>query len=112
MPPVTAVLALGTPELSRPDPSRLIAGDPQHRTWLAPAPEGMWCGVWESTPGAWRVHYDEWEYFRLSEGVSILTPDGQAPIRLEAGQGWVIAPGFRGTWEVVETTRKDFVIRP
>ncbi|PWK59285.1 cupin domain-containing protein [Roseicyclus mahoneyensis] len=101
----------GQPEVSRPDPARLIAGDPEHRTWLTDEAPGLWCGVWQSTPGTWRVIYDEWEYFRLTEGVSILTRDGGAPIRLVAGDAWVIRPGFTGTWDVVETTTKDFVIR-
>lgn len=108
---ITSVAATGTPEISRPDPARLIAGDPVHRTWLTEERDGLWCGVWQSTPGTWRVSYDEWEYFRLTEGVSILTPDGGEPIRLMAGDGWVIRPGFVGTWEVVETTTKEFVIR-
>jgi uncharacterized cupin superfamily protein len=108
---VACVAATGAPEISRPDPARLLAGDPVHRTWLAEDRDGLWCGVWESTPGTWRVHYDEWEYFRLTAGVSILTPDGGDPIRLVAGDAWVIRPGFIGTWEVVETTVKDFVIR-
>jgi uncharacterized cupin superfamily protein len=30
---------------------------------------------------------------------------------LRAGDRAVIRPGFKGTWEVVETTRKDYVIR-
>ena len=111
MPLVQQVAATGAPEISRPDPSRLIAGDPEYRTWLTDERDGLWCGVWESTPGTWRVVYDEWEYFRLTAGVSILTPEGGAPVTLRAGDAWVIRPGFTGTWEVVETTRKDFVIR-
>jgi uncharacterized protein len=27
-----------------------------------------------------------------------------------AGDSFVIRPGFRGVWEVIETTRKDYVI--
>lgn len=108
---VSPVLPQGTPEISRPDPARLIAGDPEHRTWLTDEAPGLWCGVWQSTPGAWRVVYDEWEYFRLTEGFSILTPDGGVPIQLRPGEAHVIRPGFTGTWEVVETTTKDFVIR-
>lgn len=101
----------GPPEISRPDPARLIAGAPEHRTWLTDEAPGLWCGVWQSTPGTWRVVYDEWEYFRLTQGISILTPEGGAPITLRAGDAWVIRPGFVGTWDVVETTTKDFVIR-
>jgi len=100
----------GVPETSRPDPARVIAGDPVHRTWLTDEREGLWCGVWESTPGIWRVSYEEWEYFRVTAGISILTPDGCEPITLCAGDAWVIRPGFTGTWHVVETTTKDFVV--
>lgn len=108
---VSPVLPQGDPEITRPDPSRLVAGDPEHRTWLTDEAPGLWCGVWQSTPGSWRVIYDEWEYFRLTQGVSILTPEGSTPITLRAGDAFVIRPGFTGTWEVVETTTKDFVIR-
>ncbi|HBS32673.1 MAG TPA: cupin, partial [Parvularcula sp.] len=51
------------------------------------------------------------EYFRLLSGVSIVTPDGAPPRRLVAGDSMIIRPGFEGTWEVVETTRKEYVIR-
>jgi hypothetical protein len=108
---VRPVTPQGAPEISRPDPARLIDGDPEHRTWLTDEAPGLWCGVWQSTPGTWRVIYDEWEYFRLTEGISVLTPEGGAPIWLVAGDAWVIRPGFTGTWHVVETTTKDFVIR-
>jgi uncharacterized cupin superfamily protein len=43
--------------------------------------------------------------------VSVLTRDGEAPRQFAAGDAFVIQPGFEGTWEVVETTRKLFVIR-
>jgi hypothetical protein len=32
-------------------------------------------------------------------------------VHLRAGDSWIIRPGFEGTWEVVETTLKDYVIR-
>ena len=108
---VSPVLPQGAPEISRPDPARLIAGDPEHRTWLTDEAPGLWCGVWQSTPGIWRVIYDEWEYFSLTAGRSIITPDGDAPIMLTTGDSYIIRPGFTGTWEVVETTIKDYVIR-
>ncbi len=111
MPLVSPVLPSGTPDITRPDPSRIIAGDPVHSTWLTDVADGLWCGVWQSTPGSWRVVYDEWEYFRLTQGVSILTGDGGDAITLRAGDAFVIRPGFVGTWQVVETTTKDFVIR-
>ncbi|MBO3759807.1 cupin domain-containing protein [Ciceribacter sp. L1K22] len=100
------------PEEGAPAPDRLIAGAPQFLTWnLEEAPGGIYAGVWQATPGKWRISYDEWEYFHILEGHSIVTEDGGTPIHLKAGDRLILRPGFNGTWEVVETTRKDYVIR-
>jgi uncharacterized cupin superfamily protein len=99
------------PETGAPAPDLLIAGDPRHRTWNHEDFEGLSAGTWESTPGKWRVEYAEWEYVRILAGHSILTGDDGSVQHLRAGDRAVIRPGFRGTWEVVETTRKDYVIR-
>lgn len=99
------------PEVARPDPAKVTRGDPIHTTWNLEDRDGLYCGIWQSTPGAWRVAYDEWEYIRILEGHSILTPDGGEPVTLRAGDSYVIRPGFTGIWDVVETTRKDYVIR-
>lgn len=99
-------------EESAPAPDRLIAGNPRFRTWEIDAqPGGLFAGVWESTAGKWRVVYDEWEYCRILSGVSEVTEDGGAPRRLATGDSLIIRPGFKGVWEVIETTRKEFVIR-
>jgi uncharacterized protein len=100
-------------ETGAPLAERLLKGAPAFRTWtFEETPDGkVFAGVWESTPGKWRIVYDEWEYCSLLSGVSILTREGGAPQRVTAGDAFVIQPGFEGTWEVVETTRKLFVIR-
>ncbi|WP_026619297.1 uncharacterized protein M728_000982 [Ensifer sp. WSM1721] len=101
------------PELGAPAPERLISGDPEFRTWnFEEAPGGLYAGIWEATPGKWRIAYNEWEYFHLLSGHSIVIEDGGAgPVHLRAGDSMVLRPGFKGTWEVVETTRKEYVIR-
>ena len=99
------------PEVERPSREKVLAGDPVFTTWNLEDAEGLYCGIWQSTPGKWRVSYDEWEYFRILEGVSILTDAEGTETRLQAGDSMVIRPGFKGTWEVQETTRKDYVIR-
>ncbi|WP_207847811.1 MULTISPECIES: cupin domain-containing protein [unclassified Pseudomonas] len=66
-------------------------------------------GTWICTPGKWRVDYVKWEYCHFQEGYCIITPDGMAPIHLRAGDIFVVEPGMKGTWEVVETVRKYFV---
>jgi uncharacterized cupin superfamily protein len=99
------------PEEGRPDPSRIVTGDPRFRTWNLEERDGLYAGIWEATPGAWRVTYDEWEFCHILSGLSVLTEDGGTPRRLKAGDAFVIRPGFTGVWEVVETTRKEYVIR-
>ena len=98
-------------EVSRPDPARVIAGDSVHTTWNLEERDGLYCGIWQSTPGKWHIAYDEWEYCRILEGVSVIAEDGGGAIRVKAGDSFILRPGFRGTWEVLETTRKDYVIR-
>ncbi|HWU60624.1 MAG TPA: cupin domain-containing protein [Ensifer sp.] len=100
------------PEEGAPAPDRLISGDPRFTTWnFEEADGGIYAGVWQATPGKWRVIYDEWEYFHILEGHSILTEDGGEAVLLKAGDSMIVRPGFTGTWEVIETTRKDYVIR-
>lgn len=99
------------PEAGRPEPDRVISGDPQFRTWNIEERDGLWCGIWESTPGKWKIAYDEWEYCHILSGVSVIAEDGGAAVRVTAGDSFVLRPGFKGTWEVIETTRKDYVVR-
>ncbi|QRM54987.1 cupin domain-containing protein [Sinorhizobium sp. BG8] len=100
------------PEIGHPVAERLISGDPQFTSWnIEEADGGIYSGIWQSTPGKWRVEYDEWEYFHILEGHSILVSDDGEVFDLKAGERLIIRPGFKGTWEVVETTRKDYVIR-
>ena len=66
-------------------------------------------GTWICTPGKWRVNYEKWEYCHFQEGYCVITPEGMEPIHLRAGDIFVVEPGMKGTWEVVETVRKYFV---
>ena len=101
-----------TPETGAPAPDRLISGNPQFTTWnIEEAGGGIYSGIWQATPGKWRIEYDEWEYFHILEGYSVVTEDGGDAIHLRAGDRLILRPGFKGTWEVVETTRKDYVVR-
>jgi uncharacterized cupin superfamily protein len=100
-----------TPDIQRPDPAKVLHGDPVHSTWNLEERDGLYCGLWQSTPGAWRIRYDEWEYVRILEGLSILHEDGAPPVTLRAGDSAILRPGLAGVWEVVETTLKEYVIR-
>ena len=99
-------------EHDTPPPDRVIEGAPKFTTWnVEEQPGGIYAGVWESTPGKWRIAYDEWEYCRILSGVSVIAEDGGGEMRVGPGDSFVIRPGFKGSWEVIETTRKEYVIR-
>jgi uncharacterized protein len=98
-------------EESRPDPVKVLSGDPVHTAWNAEERDGLYCGIWQSTPGKWRISYDEWEFCHILSGVSVVTEDGGQSHRISAGDSFILRPGFKGTWEVIETTRKEYVIR-
>lgn len=113
---MTHALRFGTtaapPDLSAPAADRVLAGHPQFRSWnLEEADGGLYAGIWEATPGKWRIVYEEWEYFSILSGYSIVTEDGGEAHHLRAGDRMVLRPGFSGSWEVIETTRKDYVVR-
>jgi uncharacterized cupin superfamily protein len=100
------------PEEGAPAPDRLISGTPRFRTWnVEEAEGGLYAGVWEATSGKWRIEYEEWEFCHILEGVSIITEEGGEARTVRAGDSFVLRPGFKGSWEVVETTRKEYVIR-
>ncbi len=102
-------------EVTRPDPDRVVRGDPVHTT-LNIEDRGsedrgsLFAGLWQSTPGAWHVDYAEWEYIRILQGHSVLIDDSGQETHLRAGDSWIIRPGFKGVWDVRETTLKDYVI--
>ena len=99
-----------TPEVDRPAPEKVLAGDPVHTTWSIEDRDGIASGMWQSTPGKWRVSYGEWEYVYIHSGHSILTDAAGHQTHLRAGDSYIIRPGYEGTWEVVQTTLKDYVI--
>jgi uncharacterized protein len=99
------------PEVTRPAAEKLLAGDPVHTTWSIEHSDALYCGLWQSTPGAWRISYTEWEYMHILQGVSVVTDAAGVAVTLRAGDSYVIRPGFAGTWDVIETTLKDYVIK-
>jgi uncharacterized cupin superfamily protein len=100
------------PELGAPTTDRLIAGDPKFRTWNVEEWDGgLYAGIWEATPGKWRIEYDEWEFCHILSGVSVISEEGAEARTVRAGDSFVLRPGFKGSWEVIETTRKEYVIK-
>ena len=99
-------------EAGAPAADRLISGNPVFATWnVEEADGGLYSGIWEATPGKWRIEYDEWEFCHILSGVSVIAEDGGEARTVKAGDSFVLRPGFKGSWEVIETTRKEYVIR-
>jgi uncharacterized cupin superfamily protein len=98
--------------ISKPPADRLLAGNPEHttRNYFSDSGGRFFTGVWESTPGSWRISYTENEFCHITRGrVRIADSAGQQWI-FKAGDSFVIPAGFVGTWEVLESTAKLYVI--
>jgi len=93
-------------------PEKCVRGQPQQRTWhyFTSGDEKFFAGVWEAEPGCWHIQYTENEFCQILSGRSILRDaEGREQV-VRAGDSFVIPAGFRGQWDVLETTRKIYVI--
>lgn len=89
-----------------------ITGNPQQTLWqhYTDPSKKFFSGIWQSEPGKWRIAYTEEEYCQILEGTSVLTDTQGNAQTVRAGESFVIPRGFEGTWEVLDTTRKIYVI--
>ena len=94
-------------------PDRVVEGDPHHVTELHfESPDGsLIAGTWTSTPGKWRAFTDRDEFCTILSGHVRLVDESGWAQTFRAGDAFLIPDGFRGFWEVLETTTKHFVIR-
>jgi len=102
------------PESDHPREERREVGNPERRTWMLyeSASAGMFAGIWESDAGRWRIEMDanEHEYFVVLSGRCRLHDTAGTATEAGPGEALVIPAGFRGSFEVLETMRKHFVI--
>ncbi|MCP4329636.1 MAG: cupin domain-containing protein [Alphaproteobacteria bacterium] len=94
-------------------PERVIAGDPRHVTQTRfESPDGnVIAGTWTSTPGKWRAFTDRDEFCVILSGHARLIDEAGREQSFKTGDAFLIPNGFRGYWDVIETTTKHFVIR-
>ena len=109
---IEASLLASEPVEYLPAAEKIVSGNPRQRVWshYTDASQKFSVGVWECEPGAWRVRYTEEEYCRIVTGRSLLTSADGVVREVVAGDEFVIPRGFEGVWEVVERTRKIYVI--
>lgn len=93
-------------------PGRVIVGNPiqSGRNYFSDATGRFSAGIWECTPGKWRVHYMEDEFSHLFTGQVVVTDADGSSETFVAGDSFVIPAGFQGTWEVVETARRLYAV--
>ncbi|ANJ59070.1 cupin domain-containing protein [Pseudomonas silesiensis] len=99
------------PERYRPDPAKVLKGDPEqvvYNHYNSPCGQ-LNAGVWEGAVGQWHVNFTEHEYCEIVQGVSVLRDNDGNSKTVRAGDRFVIPAGFRGTWEVLEPCRKIYV---
>jgi uncharacterized cupin superfamily protein len=91
---------------------KCIKGQALQRTWhhFTSHDGKFFAGTWEAEPGCWKVHYTENEFCQILSGRSVLRDAAGNEFGLNAGDNFVIPAGFEGEWEVLETTRKIYVI--
>lgn len=77
---------------------------------IASATSSSRCGAWECSPGRWRRQVMQAEFCHFLEGDATFTPDEGEPIRLRAGDSAYFPKGSTGVWNVVERSRKVFII--
>ncbi|MEM7224484.1 MAG: cupin domain-containing protein [Pseudomonadota bacterium] len=94
-------------------PDRVVEGDPHHKIAMHfQSPDGgLSAGTWTSTPGRWHAFTDRDEFCMILSGhVRLIDEAGHAET-YRGGDAFLIPNGFRGYWDVIETTTKHFVIR-
>ena len=93
-------------------PEKCLKGQPLQRSWhhFTSADEAFFSGYWEAEPGCWKIKYTENEFCRILSGKSVLRNTAGREQAVQAGDDFVIPAGFEGEWEVLETTRKIYVI--
>ena len=111
---IVRVMPQGAAQEDRPNPQRLVAGNPLRHTWPAYEAGNGQCavGIWACEPGAWRIAFadDKHEFFAVISGRVCLTDEHGHAEMVGPGEAAVIPAGFRGEFRVLEAVRKYYVI--
>lgn len=98
--------------VSAPAADRLLMGTPEQkaRNFFSDTTGQFFAGIWESTPGKWRVRYSENEFCHITRGSVYIEDDRGRGRIFTTGDSFVVPAGFSGTWHVKEPTAKLYVI--
>ncbi|WP_299796407.1 cupin domain-containing protein [uncultured Shewanella sp.] len=96
----------------RPEQEKILSGEPLQRIenhYSSPCKQ-FDAGIWSGDKGAWKVGYTEHEYCEILDGSSIITDSRGQSMHVNRGDKFVIPAGFEGTWEVLDTCKKIYVV--
>jgi uncharacterized cupin superfamily protein len=106
----------GSPESDHPLPDRRIEGNPRRDTWNCVETDlgasRLYCGVWRSEPGHWRIEMGpgEHELFTVLTGRCRVESDDGVHQNAGPGEAIFMPAGFRGSFRVLETVTKTYAI--
>ena len=93
-------------------PDRVVDGDPQHVTkiYFKSDDSTITSGTWVSTPGKWIAFTGKDEFCFIVSGHCRLISESGEVNNYRKGDAFFIPDGFKGYWEVLETTTKNYVV--
>ncbi|WP_165191678.1 cupin domain-containing protein [Caulobacter soli] len=90
----------------------VLSGQPQAQSKRSYSDEEkkIYAGTFKCTAGVYAINYDVWEFCHLIKGKCLITHESGRQYELNAGDAFVLEPGFKGTWAIVEDMEKSFVM--
>lgn len=108
--------ASGEPAIDYPKAERRLVGNPKRETWNAlSAALGAGqidTGIWRCEPGKWKIAFSatKHEVFTVHSGRCRVHDDAGHFEEVSTGESLHIPPNFTGSFEVLETITKSYVI--
>jgi uncharacterized cupin superfamily protein len=96
----------------RPKPTALDSAPQEALRTVWASPDGLTqTGVWECTPGSFTATRDGYhEICQILTGRATIVAGSGEVVEVSGGDTLVTPAGWRGTWTVHETLRKQYVI--
>ena len=107
---IKAAHAMLPEELADRGPANQPQGEPVARIRSKSLHEQPNCGVWECSPGKWRRAVTQAEFSHFVAGKCRFHADSGETLDIEASDAVLFPPNTLGTWEVIETVRKNYLI--
>lgn len=109
---IKATDKISATELGTPVQANQPQGEPVAMIRSIESREAPSAGVWECSPGKWRRAVKNAEFSHFVKGRCKFHPDNGQTLEIAAGDAIYFPANTTGTWEVIETVRKTYVLMP